>query len=869
MIKRLYNLPIRQKFAVIIVPLISIILIFDYLQINHLYDDYSDSRRLNKAIQVGIEIGHVVHELQKERSISTGFLANEGVTFDVRLNEQRKRTDSTLNAYYTEIASKDLKSLVQLHRDDLDQLNSTFGKLAALRRSIDGHEMSTDLAIEGFSLINNTALNTVNRLIDETRDKAVAQQVHAIIYFLKAKEYASIERAIGTQAFSLSHLGFDVYNDFTTLVAQQNSYLEAFKIIADAQSTDYYDIVVSGEPVREVERMRAVLFQNDSLSEDPQHWYEMSTARINMLKQVEDLMTDAIHQRTERIASVSVQKFWSFLFLDILIGVVTFWLMTIIATNLLKNVKVLDDFTKKISGGDLSQKVVIDSRDELGQYAKTFNQMVLEIRKSHYALRKQRDKAKFLYENIYRVSLVVFENIQQGIFLLDKDFKISKFHSRAMKGIFNNDRIAGENFANFMRPLILPRELEALEMFMRHLFNEDMDEEVVNQLNPIDQVKIHTEQDGVVSTKYIRVDFTRVYRKDKIQHVMVTVSDETESILLQQHLDEAEKKKQQETERVLSILKIDPSILRGFLHNSRKMLKSISERYEQSDKDEYRQLLSFTMDIVHNLKGNAVVIGMDLMANKFHEIEEAITQLQSKEIRGKDFLAILYEIDEADRMIADISEMLYKIVSIYKKFPAEGQSVSNIMVIDALERGAELISKEVGKNVEINFANDHNVVIPDAYIDPFKDVMIQLIRNSIIHGIEAPSSRITAGKVIKGEIEISLDKNQDDDLIIRYSDDGAGLDLEEIRKKAEDRGLVMSHELDKMNDQQIAELIFMEGFSTSEKSNKHAGRGQGMHLVKSIIEDMKGSFKLTYEKGKTFGMEITFPHIEGTKTEKA
>lgn len=867
MIKNLYNLPIRQKFAVIVLPLIIIVMVFDFLQIKHHYVDYYDSKRLNKAIKVGIEINHVVHELQKERSISSGFLSNQGESFSDELNFQRGKTDSTLNQYFNEIASGDLKDLVRLHQADLDQLNVWFKKLKALRASIDGHEISSELSIESFSAINNAALNTVIRLIDETRDKQIAQQVHAIIYFLKAKENASMERAIGTQAFSLSHLDFALYNQFTTLVANQESYFEAFRIIADVESNNLYQNILAGDAITEVKRMRQVLFQNDSLAESPAHWYDVSTEQINLLKELEDVMSDRIQTRTDDIAVEAMQKFWSFLVLDILIGLATFWLMSTLATNVLKNVKILDDFTKKISSGDLSQKVLIDSKDELGQYAKTFNQMVLEIRKSHHALRQQRDKAKFLYENIYRVSMVVFENIQQGIFLLDKDFKISKFHSKAMKGIFGNDRIAGENFANFMRPLILPRELEALEMFMRHLFNEDMDEDVVNQLNPIDQVKIHTEQEGVVSTKYIRVEFTRVYREAKIQQVMVTVSDETESILLQQHLDEAEKKKQQETERVLSILKIDPSILRGFLHNSRKMLKSISQRYEQHDKADFGELLSFTMDVIHNLKGNAVVIGMDLMSNKFHEIEETISGLQNRQLRGKDFLAVLYEIDEADRMIADISEMLYKIVSIYKKFPTEGHSVSNIMVVDALERGAELISKEVGKNVEVNFKNEKNLSIPEKYVEPFKDVMIQLIRNSIIHGIEAPSTRITLGKVIKGDIVIELDKTATDDLVIKYSDDGAGLDLQEIKLKALNKGLVVSYELDKMTDQQLAELIFMEGFSTSEKSNKHAGRGQGMHLVKSIVADFGGRYTLSYEKGKSFGLTIIFPNT-GEKLEQ-
>lgn len=864
MIKRLTNLPIRQKFAVIIVPLIIIILAFDYLQVRYHYLDYTDGLRLNKAITVGIEINHVVHEIQKERSISSGFLANEGESFGRKLERQRFRTDSTLKKYYDELAGGGLDDLMEVHRTDIDELNGFFERITTLRKNIDEHRIGSEESIDRFSQINNIALNTVIKLIDETRDKDVAQQIHAIIYFLKTKEYASIERAIGTQAFSHNHIDFDLYNQFTTLVSRQNAYFDAFSIITDEESSVYYDQIVKGKEVDEVNRMREVIFLNDSLAENPDHWYESSTTKINLLKKVEDYMSDNIQKRTEQIAASAVRNFWVFLILDVTIGIIAFWLMTLIVTNLLKNVSTLEAFTRRISAGDLTKKVVIPTQDELGQYATTFNKMVLEIRKSQFQLRKQRDKANFMYKNIYGVSLVVFDNIQQGIFLLDKDFKISKFHSKAMRDIFNNDRISGENFANFMRPMILPRELEALEMFMRHLFNEEMDEEVVNQLNPIDQVKIHTEKEGMVTTKYIRVGFTRIFRKEKIQNIMVTVSDETESVLLQQHLSEAEKKKQMETERVLSILKIDPSILRGFLHNSKKMLKSISERYEMNDQDEYSDLLSFTFDIIHNLKGNAVVIGMELMANKFHEIEESITEMQSKEVRGKDFLAVLYEVDEADRMIAEISEMLYKIINIYKKFPTEGDSVSNIMVIDTLERGAEMIAKEVGKSVNLTFENVDNVVLPEAYIEPFKDMMIQLIRNSIIHGIENANSRLEAKKPIMGELAIELSKD-DDHMIIKYKDDGRGLDIEQIKIRAIEKGITTETELNQMQAEQIKDLIFHEGFSTAEETDQHAGRGQGMHLIKTIMNEHKGAHEINSIEGQSFEMAIRLPIIEDSK----
>ena len=118
-----------------------------------------------------------------------------------------------------------------------------------------------------------------------------------------------------------------------------------------------------------------------------------------------------------------------------------------------------------------------------------------------------------------------------------------------------------------------------------------------------------------------------------------------------------------------------------------------------------------------------------------------------------------------------IISMLNKIVNIYKKLPAEGDTASNVMVVDALERGAETISKEVGKNVEVVFQNEDKVVLAKQYIEPFKDIMIQLIRNSVIHGIELPEIRTEAGKDPKGLLRIEMFRDETD-LIIRYSDDG-------------------------------------------------------------------------------------------------
>ncbi len=858
--KVLYDLPIRIKFAVVLVPLIVIIIAFDYLQIKHNYLDYSDAERLNEALLLGIEINHVVHQLQKERSISMGFYSTDGYDFEEELKIQVSHTDSTIDEFYNELSRGDVDGALARHMDDIALLRTKFGSLNDIREKVVGHQLDVNQILQYYSDINDESLNMVDQLINETRDKEIAQQVHALIYFLKAKERASIERAIGTKAFSTKQMDDELYSQFAALVAEQNSYLDAFRVIADESSHQAFERLVTGHDVNEVDRLRDLIHLRESFGADASYWYDVATSKINAYKKVENNISQRLLTRRDYLARTAFRKFWTFIVLDILIGVIAFYLMSIIVTNLLTNVGILERFTKRISKGDLSKKVSIATKDEIGQYAKTFNVMVDEINKSHNILKKERDKAKFLYNNIYRVSLVVFKNIHQGIFLLDRKYKMSKLYSSAMEEIFGSEKIAGENFANFMRPLIIPRDLEALEMFMKHLFNEDMDEDVVNQLNPIEQVKIYSEKDGVVTTKFIRVNFTRIWRKNRIVNVMVTVSDETESILLQKHLEESEKRKKQETEQVLSILKIDPSLIRGFLYNAKRTLRSISERYETDKESNLQELLNFTFETVHSLKSNAVVIGLDIMSEKFHEIENVISDLQNRDITGKDFLTVLYEIDDADKIIDDMSSMLKKVADIYRKYPSGGHVVSNIMLIDTLERAVKTLSEKMEKPVDFFFKNEANLVIPNEHIETFKDVMIQLIRNTMHHGIESKDIRVLGGKLIRGSVVVELDSPSEELIKITYKDDGRGLDLTEIKGKAVEHGYVTQYEADQLPDEEAAKLIFKNGFTTSDTVNEHAGRGQGMSAVKNLIEGMGAYFEMQFEQGKYFKLTIDLPY---------
>ncbi len=164
-------------------------------------------------------------------------------------------------------------------------------------------------------------------------------------------------------------------------------------------------------------------------------------------------------------------------------------------------------------------------------------------------------------------------------------------------------------------------------------------------------------------------------------------------------------------------------------------------------------------------------------------------------------------------------------------------------------------SRELQKPVNLEISGgevelDRNVI--DQVVPPLE----HLIRNSIAHGIEGAKQRKKLKKQEKGLLKLDISR-EGKDIIIEFSDDGQGLDLDKIRSKAEERGL-----LDKgMNpsDDHLANLIFVPGFSTADSVTQVSGRGVGMDVVQSELKQVGGSVSLTTEKNRGTRFFIRLP----------
>jgi len=173
------------------------------------------------------------------------------------------------------------------------------------------------------------------------------------------------------------------------------------------------------------------------------------------------------------------------------------------------------------------------------------------------------------------------------------------------------------------------------------------------------------------------------------------------------------------------------------------------------------------------------------------------------------------------------------------------------------------LSADLGRQVALS-TSGAETEMDKTVIERLNDPLVHLIRNSIDHGVEPPDVRVGAGKPAQGTIHLSAE-HSGANVLIRVSDDGAGLNAAAIRARATDRGLIAPEA--EMSEAELYNLIFLPGFSTAKKVTGVSGRGVGMDVVKRSVDALRGEVEIESKKGRgttvTLRIPLTLVIVEG------
>ena len=293
----LSKLSIKQKLILImLIPLIVVILLAAKLAI----DSFSTSknlRALDRVVILSTKIGALVHETQKERGMTAGFLGSSGEKFSTELTSQRKNVDEKLKELDSFLSTF---NKTEYSSEFLENLNLSLKKLENLsntRNAITSLSLKTAPAIEYYTDFNKSLLNVIGSITKLSNSATVSQQLVSYMNFLLSKERAGIERAVGTNTFAKDSFGEGMKAKFYTLIAEQNAYMDSFSKVSDLKVVEFYKTNLKGDSVDEVERIRKIALYSDietNFKIDANHWFKEITEKINLLKKVEDYISQTL-----------------------------------------------------------------------------------------------------------------------------------------------------------------------------------------------------------------------------------------------------------------------------------------------------------------------------------------------------------------------------------------------------------------------------------------------------------------------------------------------------------------------------------------------------------------------------------------------
>ena len=228
---------------------------------------------------------------------------------------------------------------------------------------------------------------------------------------------------------------------------------------------------------------------------------------------------------------------------------------------------------------------------------------------------------------------------------------------------------------------------------------------------------------------------------------------------------------------------------------------------------------------------------LDRFLSSVGEVVLSASQLRGLAQRERSATAELAAgLDRMDRVVGDLQRRALSM-----------RTAPLLRVVEPLPRVAREIALELGKQVEV-VLRGAELELDRAILDRLGDPLVHLVRNAVDHGLETPEERTRAGKPIVGRIVIDA-RRERDQVRIAVSDDGRGIDLEKVKRRAIEAGLLHPDLADDLPPDQLAALVFRPGLSTAREVSKISGRGVGMDAVKATVEALGGSVELSSRAG--------------------
>ena len=475
----------------------------------------------------------------------------------------------------------------------------------------------------------------------------------------------------------------------------------------------------------------------------------------------------------------------------------------------------------------------------------------------------------------------ILKTVREGFFLLDADYKIGSVWSEALSHIFGRNDFAGLSFEKLLADRVPPSTLATAVKYIKLLWGDRAHENLMKSINPLGQLEISMDNGrGGKETRYLQFDFHRVVGpKGGVKHVLCSVGDITSNVLLAKELQEAQENANAQVDMMVGMLHVDPLQLGSFLDTTETGLQLINAILREPARTdaEFRKKLGGLFRELHSIKGEASALNLMSIAHRVHHLEDMVGELKKRaELSGNDFLPMVLKLDELLAHLRGVREMATRLTELKPGAaaaadaapprPAAAQRGGGRATDDispTLQGLAEKLARDHGKPFRLSLSGLADV--PAAYRATVKDCLIQMLRNSAVHGIEPGDARRAQAKADVGAVRVDFRRSGDGYELV-FEDDGAGISPQLLKDAAVRKNILTAEEAAAMDTRTAMALIFRPGFSTQEDVTMDAGRGVGMDVVARTVYGLGGKIGVSTNPGRFTRFKIVLPAADAASS---
>ncbi|MDT8337936.1 MAG: nitrate- and nitrite sensing domain-containing protein [Sulfurimonas sp.] len=373
------NISIKLKMALMVVVPVLVILLWLTTDSFNSYKEVKALEKISELVLFSQKSSSLVHNLQKERGASAGFISSNGAKFSSELLSIRKDTDETLLELKRFYSSISLDEYSQSMSTKMQKAMDALPKIGEIRKSVDTLSVAVSVPVSYYSSLNEAFISAIEEIIKMSDNAQTNNEINAFVNFLSAKERAGIERAVLSSTFSRDSFAPGFHNKFIGLLSEQNSFTNKFLFFASPQLKEFYETKLSAKEVAEVKRMREVALEHEDggFNIDATYWFATITSKINLLKEVEDEIAKNI---TQNVSNIHDEAFNSMIIGLVINMIVVFFIIglgSFISRNLIKKVDMLkNEIDEIITSKDFSKTITKSGSDEIGFIQEYVNLLV-------------------------------------------------------------------------------------------------------------------------------------------------------------------------------------------------------------------------------------------------------------------------------------------------------------------------------------------------------------------------------------------------------------------------------------------------------------------------------------------------------------